>query len=113
MPCRMRRRSRRARSGCRRREDEPASPAQSRHKCVRRSVRCFLQGISRPPGGCCTLMIDTLRLTAEEAAGMIERREMSAEELHAAYAGRDDDVHAYLKRLDFDGAAGVPIALKD
>jgi len=58
-------------------------------------------------------MIDTLRLTAEEAAAMLERGEVSAEELHAAYASRDDDVHAYLKRLAHDGATGIPIALKD
>ncbi len=58
-------------------------------------------------------MIDTLRLTAEEAAAMLERGDVSAEELHAAYAARDDDVHAYLRRLDYAGAAGVPIALKD
>jgi aspartyl-tRNA(Asn)/glutamyl-tRNA(Gln) amidotransferase subunit A len=57
--------------------------------------------------------IDTLRLTAEEAMGLLERGEASAEELHAAYAARDDDVHAYLSRLDYAGAAGVPIALKD
>ena len=30
-------------------------------------------------------MIDTLRLTAEEALGLIERREVSSAELHAAY----------------------------
>jgi len=58
-------------------------------------------------------MIDTLRLTAEEAAAMLERGEVSAEELHAAYASRDDDVHAYLTRLAHDGATGIPIALKD
>ena len=58
-------------------------------------------------------MIDTLRLTAEEAMVMLERGDVSAEELHAAYAARDDDVHAYLRRLDYDGATGIPIALKD
>ena len=58
-------------------------------------------------------MIDTLRLTAEDATAMLERGDVSAEELHAAYAARDDDVHAYLKRLDYTGAEGVPIALKD
>jgi aspartyl-tRNA(Asn)/glutamyl-tRNA(Gln) amidotransferase subunit A len=58
-------------------------------------------------------MIDTLRLTAEEATAMLERGDVSAEELHAAYAARDDDVHAYLKRLDYAGAEGIPIALKD
>jgi aspartyl-tRNA(Asn)/glutamyl-tRNA(Gln) amidotransferase subunit A len=58
-------------------------------------------------------MIDTLRLTAEDAAAMLERGDVSAAELHAAYASRDDDVHAYLKRLDYADATGVPIALKD
>jgi aspartyl-tRNA(Asn)/glutamyl-tRNA(Gln) amidotransferase subunit A len=58
-------------------------------------------------------MIDTLRLTAEEAMAMLVRGDVSAEELHSAYAGRDDDVHAYLRRLDYAGAEGIPIALKD
>jgi aspartyl-tRNA(Asn)/glutamyl-tRNA(Gln) amidotransferase subunit A len=58
-------------------------------------------------------MIDTLRLTAEEAMSMVERGDVSAEELHDAYAARDDDVHAYLRRLEYAGAAGIPIALKD
>ena len=58
-------------------------------------------------------MIDTLRLTAEEAAAMLERNDVTAEELHDAYASRGDDVHAYLRRLDYTGAKGIPIALKD
>jgi aspartyl-tRNA(Asn)/glutamyl-tRNA(Gln) amidotransferase subunit A len=58
-------------------------------------------------------MIDTLRLTAEEAAAMLERGDVSAAELHAAYSAREDDVHAYLRRLDYAGAEGIPIALKD
>ena len=58
-------------------------------------------------------MIDTLRLTAEEAIGLLDRREVSAAELHAAYAEREDDLHAFLRRLDYEGAPGVPIALKD
>src|ERR1041384_8051406 len=44
---------------------------------------------------------------------MLERGDVSAAELHAAYAARDDDVHAYLRRLDYAGADGIPIALKD
>ena len=44
--------------------------------------------------------IDTLRLTAEEAAGLLERGEVSPEELVAAYreaiAARDGELHAYL-----------------
>ena len=58
-------------------------------------------------------MIDTLRLTAEAAMSMLERGDASAEELHAAYAARDDDVHAYLTLVDERAGDGVPIALKD
>jgi aspartyl-tRNA(Asn)/glutamyl-tRNA(Gln) amidotransferase subunit A len=58
-------------------------------------------------------MIDTLRLTAGDAKAMLERGDVSAEELHVAYAAREDDVHAYLRRLDYAGAEGIPIALKD
>jgi aspartyl-tRNA(Asn)/glutamyl-tRNA(Gln) amidotransferase subunit A len=58
-------------------------------------------------------MIDTLRLTAGDAKAMLERGDVSAEELHAAYAAREDDVHAYVRRLDYAGAEGIPIALKD
>ena len=43
-------------------------------------------------------MIDTLRLTAEEALGLLERRELSAQELRSAYldaiAARDPELHA-------------------
>ncbi len=64
-------------------------------------------------------MIDTLRLTVEEAAGMLERGEVSAAELHRAYldvaAERNDELNAYLCTVEdgADGASGVPIALKD
>jgi len=58
-------------------------------------------------------VIDTLRLTAEEAIALVERGDVSARELHDAYASRDDDVHAYLTRLGYDDARGIPIALKD
>ncbi|HEY6836142.1 MAG TPA: Asp-tRNA(Asn)/Glu-tRNA(Gln) amidotransferase subunit GatA [Gaiellaceae bacterium] len=64
-------------------------------------------------------MIDTLRLTAEEAAGLLERGEVSPAELHRAYldaaAERNDELNAYLCTVD-DGAHGatsVPIAFKD
>ena len=53
-------------------------------------------------------MIDTLRLTAEEAIAMVERGDVSPAELHAAYNARDDDVHAYLRRVDYAGASGIP-----
>jgi aspartyl-tRNA(Asn)/glutamyl-tRNA(Gln) amidotransferase subunit A len=59
-------------------------------------------------------MIDALRLTAEEARGLLERREVSPRELFDTYAARDDDLHSFLLRLDEpNGAEGVPIALKD
>src|SRR5438105_8716960 len=62
-------------------------------------------------------VIDTLRLTAEEAAGLLERGEASAAELHRAYldaiAERDGELHAYLRTVDEPDGAGVPIALKD
>ena len=62
-------------------------------------------------------MIDTLRLTAEAALGLIERREVSSAELHAAYVAaadeRDGELHAYLRLCDHGDATGVPIALKD
>jgi len=62
-------------------------------------------------------VIDTLRLTGEEALGLIERREVSAAELHAAYrdaiAARNPELHAYLTLVDEPDGDGVPIALKD
>jgi len=62
-------------------------------------------------------VIDTLRLTAEEAAGLIERGEASAAELHEAYleaiAVRDGELHCYLTTVEEAEGAGVPIALKD
>jgi aspartyl-tRNA(Asn)/glutamyl-tRNA(Gln) amidotransferase subunit A len=63
-------------------------------------------------------MIDTLRLTAEDAIGLVERGEASAAELHAAYReaieARDDELHCYLTRVDSpNGATSIPIALKD
>jgi aspartyl-tRNA(Asn)/glutamyl-tRNA(Gln) amidotransferase subunit A len=61
--------------------------------------------------------VDTLRLTAEQAMGLIERGEASAQELHRAYldaiAERDGDIHAYLKLVEECAGDGVPIALKD
>ena len=61
--------------------------------------------------------IDTLRLTAEEALGLLERKEVSGAELHRAYldavAERDDELHCYLRTVDEPAGDGVPIALKD
>jgi aspartyl-tRNA(Asn)/glutamyl-tRNA(Gln) amidotransferase subunit A len=62
-------------------------------------------------------VIDTLRLTAEEASGLLERSEVSAAELHRAYLdaieARDEELHAYLKTVGEAKGAGVPIAFKD
>ncbi|HEY7198380.1 MAG TPA: Asp-tRNA(Asn)/Glu-tRNA(Gln) amidotransferase subunit GatA [Gaiellaceae bacterium] len=61
-------------------------------------------------------MIDTLRLTAEEAAGLLERNEVSGAELADAYraaiAERDPELNSYLHVTDESGD-GVPVALKD
>ena len=62
-------------------------------------------------------MIDTLRLTAEGAISLLERREVSAAELHAAYlaaiAERDGELHCYLRTCEEPSGEGIPIALKD
>jgi aspartyl-tRNA(Asn)/glutamyl-tRNA(Gln) amidotransferase subunit A len=62
-------------------------------------------------------MIETLRLTAEEAMGLLERREVAAAELHRAYLDaigeRDDELHAYLRTVEDPDGDGVPIAFKD
>jgi aspartyl-tRNA(Asn)/glutamyl-tRNA(Gln) amidotransferase subunit A len=62
-------------------------------------------------------VIDTLRLTAEAAAGLLERGEVSPAELRQAYvdaiAARDPELHAFLRTVDDPEGEGVPIALKD
>jgi aspartyl-tRNA(Asn)/glutamyl-tRNA(Gln) amidotransferase subunit A len=62
-------------------------------------------------------MVDTLRLTAEEAGAMLESGEVSVAELHAAYRAaideRDPELHAYLRTVDEVEGEGVPIAFKD
>jgi len=61
-------------------------------------------------------VIDTLRLTAEGAAGLLESGEVSGPELAAAYLAaieeRDPELHAYLNVVG-EAGQGVPIALKD
>ena len=61
--------------------------------------------------------VDTLRLSAEEAIGLIEAGDVSAAELHAAYLeairDRDGDFHAYLRTVDEANGASIPIAFKD
>jgi aspartyl-tRNA(Asn)/glutamyl-tRNA(Gln) amidotransferase subunit A len=64
-------------------------------------------------------VIDTLRLTVEEATGLLEGGEVSPAELHRAYldaaAERNEELHVYLCTVDegADGASGVPVAFKD
>jgi aspartyl-tRNA(Asn)/glutamyl-tRNA(Gln) amidotransferase subunit A len=62
-------------------------------------------------------VIDTLRLTAEEAKRLLEAREISGAELYAAYRAaideRDEELHCYLHVCDDSGGDGLPIALKD
>ena len=62
-------------------------------------------------------MIDTLRLTAEGAMGLLERGEVSGAELHRAYLDaigeRDGELHSYLRTVDEANGKGVPIAFKD
>jgi aspartyl-tRNA(Asn)/glutamyl-tRNA(Gln) amidotransferase subunit A len=62
-------------------------------------------------------MLDTLRLTAEEATRLVRDREVSSAELFAAYRAaiddRDPELHAFLHVCDDDGGEGVPLAVKD
>jgi aspartyl-tRNA(Asn)/glutamyl-tRNA(Gln) amidotransferase subunit A len=62
-------------------------------------------------------VIDTLRLTAEAAKGLLERKEVSGDELFAAYLAaigeRDPELHCYLHVCDDPGGAGIPVAVKD
>ena len=61
-------------------------------------------------------LIDTLRLTAEDVSGLLERKEVSGGEISAAYRGaideRDGELHAFLHVVGESGT-GVPIAHKD
>jgi aspartyl-tRNA(Asn)/glutamyl-tRNA(Gln) amidotransferase subunit A len=63
------------------------------------------------------MTMDTLRLTAEAATGLLERREVSSRELHEAYLGaideRDPELHAYLRTVAAPPGDGVPVAFKD
>src|SRR6266851_1457510 len=63
------------------------------------------------------MTIDTLRLTAEGARDLLRRKEISGEELFAAYRAaideRDGELHCFLRLCDDTGGEGLPIALKD
>ena len=56
-------------------------------------------------------VIDTLRLSAEDAIALLERREVSSGQLHEAYieaiAARDGELHAYLRTVPARSAEGV------
>ncbi len=62
-------------------------------------------------------VVDTLTLTAEEALGLVERGDVSSEELHSAYLeaieARDGELHCYLRTIDEADGTSIPIALKD
>jgi aspartyl-tRNA(Asn)/glutamyl-tRNA(Gln) amidotransferase subunit A len=62
-------------------------------------------------------VIDTLRLTAEEARDLLERGDVSGAEVRAAYRAAIDahngELNCFLTLVDGDGNDGVPIALKD
>jgi aspartyl-tRNA(Asn)/glutamyl-tRNA(Gln) amidotransferase subunit A len=63
------------------------------------------------------MTIDTLRLTAEQAKRLLDAREVSSDELFAAYRAaideRDPELHAFLHLVDDAPGDGLPIALKD
>ncbi|HZU20534.1 MAG TPA: Asp-tRNA(Asn)/Glu-tRNA(Gln) amidotransferase subunit GatA [Gaiellaceae bacterium] len=62
-------------------------------------------------------MLDTLRLTAEDADRLLREKEVSSAELFAAYRDaidqRDDELHAFLHVCDDPGGEGLPLAVKD
>ena len=62
-------------------------------------------------------MIDTLRLTAEEAWRLVDAREISSDELYTAYleaiGARNPELHAYLHVCGDSSGEGIPIAIKD
>ena len=62
-------------------------------------------------------IVDTLRLSAEDAIALVERGEVSAAELHGAYLEaideRDGELHAYLRTVEEADGTSIPIALKD
>ncbi len=64
-----------------------------------------------------TVVVDTQRLSAEEARALLDRGEISAQELWEAYRAAIDEhngeLNAYLTLVDEREGDGVPIALKD
>jgi len=62
-------------------------------------------------------MIDTLRLTAYEAAKLLRERQITGAELWEAYRRaideRDGELHCFLHVCDDPGGDGLPLAVKD
>jgi aspartyl-tRNA(Asn)/glutamyl-tRNA(Gln) amidotransferase subunit A len=62
-------------------------------------------------------MLDTLRLSAEEATRLVREKEVSSAELYAAYRAaideHDPELHCYLHVCEDDGGEGIPLAVKD
>jgi len=62
-------------------------------------------------------VIDTLRLTAYEAARLLREKEISGAELWEAYRRaideRDPELHCFLHVCDDPGGDGIPLAVKD
>ncbi len=62
-------------------------------------------------------MIDTLRLSAEEATRLLRDKEVSSAELYSAYRAaideRDAELHCFLHVCEDGDGEGIPIALKD
>jgi aspartyl-tRNA(Asn)/glutamyl-tRNA(Gln) amidotransferase subunit A len=63
------------------------------------------------------MTIETLTLTAERANQLLGAKEVSSDELVAAYLAaigeRDPELHAYLYVCDDSAGEGIPIAIKD
>jgi aspartyl-tRNA(Asn)/glutamyl-tRNA(Gln) amidotransferase subunit A len=63
------------------------------------------------------MSIETLTLTAERANQLLGAKEISSDELFAAYLAaigeRDPELHAYLYVCDESPGEGIPIAIKD
>jgi len=62
-------------------------------------------------------VIDTLRLSAEEATRLLRDKEVSSAELYTAYRAaideRDPELHCFLHVCEDGDGEGIPIALKD
>jgi aspartyl-tRNA(Asn)/glutamyl-tRNA(Gln) amidotransferase subunit A len=62
-------------------------------------------------------VIDTLRLTAYEAARLLREKEITGAELWEAYRRaideRDGELHCFLHVCDDPGGDGIPLAVKD